>query len=113
MLGFAALKGDFLTTTVEDLVTKKNWNIYHDYHFGGYAKVTVELVDFINDFKAKTGILLDPIYTGKMMYGVMDLIKKGSFPKNTSILAIHTGGVQAIEGMNQLLLKKGLPQIQV
>lgn len=113
VLGFAALKGDFLTTTVEELVTKKNWEIYHDYHFGGYAKVNAELIAFINDFKNKTGILLDPIYTGKMMYGIMDLIKKRSFPKNTSILAIHTGGIQAIEGMNQLLFKKGLPQIEV
>lgn len=113
VIGFSALKGDFLSTTVEGLVAKQNWSINDDYHFGGYAKVTKELIDFINDFKSKTGVLLDPIYTGKMMYGIMDLIKKESFPKNTSILAIHTGGTQAIEGMNQLLLKKGLPLIQV
>jgi len=111
VIGFSALKGDFLKDDVAALVTKKNWTIQTDYHFGGYAKVTSELITFINDFKKNTGILLDPIYNGKMMYGIFDLIKKGYFPKNTSILAIHTGGLQAISGMNVLLKKKGLPTI--
>jgi len=111
VIGFSALKGDFLINDVAALVTKKNWTIQTDYHFGGYAKVTSELVTFINEFKQHTGILLDPIYNGKMMYGIFDLIKKGYFPENTSILAIHTGGLQAISGMNILLKKKGLPTI--
>jgi len=111
VMGFSALKGDFLKDDVAALVTKKNWTIQTDYHFGGYAKVNSELITFINDFKKNTGILLDPIYNGKMMYGIFDLIKKGYFPKNTSILAIHTGGIQAISGMNILLRKKGLPTI--
>jgi len=111
VIGFSALKGDFLKDDVAALVTKKNWNIQTNYHFGGYAKVNSELISFINDFKEHTGILLDPIYNGKMMYGIFDLIKKGYFPKNTSILAIHTGGLQAISGMNILLKKKGLPTI--
>lgn len=111
VIGFSALKGDFLKEDVSALVNKHNWDIQTSYHFGGYAKVTPELVDFINDFKRNTGVLLDPIYNGKMMYGIFDLIKKGYFPKNTSILAIHTGGLQAISGMNILLEKKGLPSI--
>jgi len=111
VIGFSALKGDFLKDDVAALVSKKSWTIQTDYHFGGYAKVTSELVTFINDFKKHTGILLDPIYNGKMMYGIFDLIKKGYFPENTSILAIHTGGLQAISGMNTVLKKKGLPTI--
>jgi len=111
VIGFSALKGDFLKNDVTALVAKNNWIIQTDYHFGGYAKVTSELVVFINEFKKNTGILLDPIYNGKMMYVIFDLIKKGYFPENTSILAIHTGGLQAISGMNILLKKKGLPTI--
>ena len=82
-----------------------------DYIFGGYAKVTESLIHFINDFKKQTGILLDPIYTGKMMYGLCNLIKKDFFPKGSAILAVHTGGLQGIDGMNLLLKKRGLPMI--
>ncbi len=111
VIGFSALKGDFLEKDVASLVLKNNWEIQTDYHFGGYAKVTSELIHFINDFKKDTGILLDPIYNGKMMFGIYDLIKKGYFKKNTSILAIHTGGLQAIQGINTLLKKKKMPFI--
>ena len=111
VIGFSALKGDFLKRDVASLVSKSNWEIQTDYHFGGYSKVTTELICFINDFKTQTGVLLDPIYNGKMMFGIYDLLKKGYFNKNTSILAIHTGGLQAIDGMNQLLNKKKMPLI--
>jgi len=111
VIGFSALKGDFFKNEVAALVAKNNWEIQTNYHFGGYAKITTELVSFINDFKSETGVQLDPIYNGKMMYGIYDLMKKGCFPKNTSILAIHTGGLQAIEGMNMILQKKGMPLI--
>jgi 1-aminocyclopropane-1-carboxylate deaminase len=113
ILGFSSLKGDFLKDDIAKLVTKNNWEILTDYHFGGYAKVTKELIDFINNFKSETKIKLDPIYNGKMMFGIYDLMKNGYFSKNTSILAIHTGGLQAIEGMNSLLKKKGLPLINI
>ena len=55
---------------------------------------------------------LDPIYTGKMVYGVLDLIKKGYFPKEAKILMIHTGGLQGIIGMNHVLEKKNMIKIQ-
>ena len=113
ILGFSSLKGDFLKDDVAKLVTKNNWEILTDYHFGGYAKVTKELIDFINNFKSETKIKLDPIYNGKMMFGIYDLMKNGYFSKTTSILAIHTGGLQAIEGMNSFLKKKGLPLINI
>jgi len=111
VLGFPALKGGFLKNEITKFAKKSNWNLVTDYHFGGYAKVSKELIDFINEFKDKNEIQLDPVYTGKMMYGVMDLIQKGFFPKGSKILAIHTGGLQGIKGMNKLLFKKNLPRV--
>lgn len=113
VLGFSALKGDFLKDDISDMVTKTNWEVITDYHFGGYAKVSNELIAFMNTFRLETGVLLDPIYNGKMLFGIYDLMKKGYFKKNTSILAIHTGGLQAISGMNKILSKKGLPLINI
>ncbi len=125
VIGFAALKGDFLENDVLELLKlaekddytegvlnlnpfgkgevfeqQKHWSINNDYHFNGYAKWTKPLIDFINDFKHQHAIALDPVYTGKMLYGVFDLIEKGFFPKNTTIVAVHTGGMQGIEGFN-------------
>ena len=111
VLGFSALKGAFQNQEVEKYTSKMNYKITDDYCFGGYAKIDTELICFINEFKEKTGIPLDPVYTGKMFYGIFDLIKKGYFKKNSNILAIHTGGLQGIGGMNTLLKKKNLPQI--
>ena len=113
ILGFPALKGDFLNAEIKKYTAKTNWELVNAYHFGGYAKVNQELVTFINDFKKKHDILLDPVYTGKMMFGLRDLIRNGFFSKNTRILAVHTGGLQGIAGMNQKLLKKGFPLIRM
>ena len=111
ILGFPALKGDFFKKEIVKFTDKSNWELITDYHFGGYAKVNKALIDFINEFKMETNIHLDPVYTGKMMFGIRDLIKKGFFPKGSKILAIHTGGLQGIEGMNKQLNKKNLPII--
>ena len=111
VLGFPALKGSFLKEDISKFVRKKNWNIITDYHFGGYGKVDVDLINFINQFKKDNNIQLDPVYTGKMMFGVYDLLKKGYFPKGSKVLAIHTGGLQGIVGMNYLLMKKNMPLI--
>ncbi len=111
VLGFSALKGTFQSSEVDKYTTKTNYKIIDDYCFGGYAKIDAQLVRFINDFKEKTGIPLDPVYTGKMLFGIFDLINKGVLKDNSRILAIHTGGLQGITGMNQLLKKKNLPQI--
>lgn len=111
ILGFPALKGDFLRPEIERFSKKNNWELITNYHFGGYAKVDAKLIDFMNDFRSKYGILLDPVYTAKMMYGIFDLLENGYFLKNTRILAIHTGGLQGISGMNQVLKMKNLPPI--
>lgn len=107
VLGFPALKGSFLKEDIRKFANKDNWNLINAYHFGGYAKINEELVAFINTFKEDYNIPLDPIYTGKMMYGIFDMIKKGYFPSGSKILAIHTGGLQGIEGMNKRLKAKG------
>lgn len=111
ILGFPAVKGDFLSAEVARFSKKDNWKLIHDYHFGGYGKVNKELIEFMNCFRRKYGILLDPVYTGKMMFGIFDMASKGYFKENTRILAIHTGGLQGIAGMNKLLKSKNLPSI--
>ena len=79
ILGFPALKGDFLSTNISKFVTKNNWEIITDYHFGGYAKVNKELIDFINQFNQDYNIPLDPVYTGKLMFGVIKMIEANYF----------------------------------
>lgn len=113
ILGFPALKGDFLNEDIRKFVREGDWQLQTDYHFGGYAKVSAELIDFINTFKRDTHIPLDPVYTGKLVYGILDLVKKNRFKRNTKILAIHTGGLQGRAGMNRKLKKKNLPLIQL
>ena len=107
-IGFAVLKNaSFLISNVANLLTDykygngDNWSINLDYHFGGYARLKPELINFIETFESKTNIKLEPIYTGKMFYGIYDLISKSYFPSGTKILAIHTGGLQGIRGLKQ------------
>jgi len=109
VLGFPALKGDFLQDEIRNFVRQDNWELITDYHFGGYGKVTNDLIDWINQFYEQTQIPLDPVYTGKMVFGIVDLIAKNYFPENAKILLIHTGGLQGIQGMNLKLKNKGLP----
>lgn len=112
VLGFPALKNNFLQQDIRRFANQENWKLITDYHFGGYGKINSELVTFINTFKKNHKIPLDPIYTGKMMYGILDLVEKGFFPKGSKVLAIHTGGLQGIDGMNKLLKRKKLPLIE-
>lgn len=73
--------------------------LHTDYHFGGYAKTKPELIDFMKSFVSSQGVLIDPIYTAKMMYAIDDLSKKNYFRKEEKIMAIHTGGLMGILGM--------------
>ena len=104
-IGFSSLKGDdTLTEKVNELVKAyigvefTNFCINFDYHFAGYAKVKPDLIEFIKHFKNKFGIRLEPVYTGKMFYGLFDLIQKDYFPKGSRIVALHTGGLQGLSG---------------
>lgn len=107
ILGFPALKdSDFLNDEINRYVNRSNWELIQEYHFGGYGKVCPELINFTNDFKNATNIQLDPVYTSKMLFGVSAMAKAGYFPKGSRVLAIHTGGSQGIEGMNERLKRK-------
>lgn len=107
-IGFSALKGeDTLTDKVHELVYEftearyDNFTVNFDYHFGGYAHVNDELINFIKDFKTKHNIQLEPVYTGKMMYGIYDMLKNGKFERGSTIIALHTGGLQGLSGYSK------------
>jgi 1-aminocyclopropane-1-carboxylate deaminase len=99
ILGFSILKNNAsIEQEIQSLLTeenrKKKYSVNHDYHFGGYAKNSPALIDFMNEFYWQTNIPTDFVYTGKMMYGIHDLISKNFFPKGSRILIIHSGGLQ-------------------
>lgn len=103
---FPALKGGgFLEEVISNLVFEysvkhfSNWSLNKDYHFGGFAKLTKELVEFTKDFKKLNSFELDYIYTNKMMFGIAELIKGGYFKSGETIVAIHSGGLQGNFGM--------------
>ena len=75
-----------------------SWQLWPDFHFGGFGKFNQELIDFMKAFTNATGVPLDPVYTGKMMFGLHQKIGQGYFKESDQILAIHTGGLQGIEG---------------
>lgn len=101
VIGFSALKGgSFLRRDVEALLTQSrdNWDIVTDYHFGGFAKTRSELFEFIEDFSKKSSIQLEPVYTGKMLYGIYDLLNKGFFKPGQRVIVLHSGGLQGNRG---------------
>ena len=110
VLGFSALRAD-LREAVKKYTRKTNWRLFPENDFKGFAKINPQLVSFINGFYGEYDILLDPIYTGKMMLKLFKAIKGGFFQKNTRILVVHTGGLQGVAGMNRKLSKKGLATI--
>lgn len=93
--GIVVLKGaEYLENEIDALLSpEKSYKLHHSFHFGGYGKFNAETLGFIKEFSQQTGILLDPIYTAKMMMGIIDLAKADYFEPNTKILAIHTGGL--------------------
>lgn len=97
IIGFPVLKdGEFLKEEIERLLLKPhtNWKLNTNYHFGGYAKKPQELIEFMKSFELKHGIKLDPVYTGKMVYGILHLIILRYFLKGTCILVLHSGGLK-------------------
>lgn len=97
VLGFPALKGDFLFQDIQKWTKNDRWDLVTDYHFGGYAKINTQLKQFMHHFSKKYLITLDPVYTSKLFFGVFDLISKGYFKPNSKILLIHTGGLQGLQ----------------
>ncbi|MFU8924961.1 1-aminocyclopropane-1-carboxylate deaminase/D-cysteine desulfhydrase [Acinetobacter puyangensis] len=95
VIGFSALKGDFLKAEIRQWTTKNNWSVYSEETFGGYGKFNTTLTDFIHAIQQQYEVPLEPIYTGKAFYQLYKLIQENHFPASTRILFIHTGGLQA------------------
>ncbi|WP_316805519.1 1-aminocyclopropane-1-carboxylate deaminase/D-cysteine desulfhydrase [Pedobacter nototheniae] len=94
--------GDFIKDEIEKYVSiSENLVLHADYHFGGYAKTTPELIEFIKVFTAHTGLLIDPVYTAKMFFSIIDLQQKNVIDADAKILAVHTGGLLGILGMKE------------
>ncbi|MGV3762768.1 1-aminocyclopropane-1-carboxylate deaminase/D-cysteine desulfhydrase [Parapedobacter sp.] len=105
--GVAVLAGgDFITDAARALYPGERFDrlVGHmDYHFGGYAKTSPVLNGFIRQFTAQTGILIEPVYTGKLLYAVFDLAKRNYFNAGERLLVIHTGGLTGILGLHEQL----------
>lgn len=111
-MGFVMLKDqNYLNEDIKNLIepSKNEYYLDRNYHFGGFGKTSDELIQFMNEFYEQTKIKLDPIYTGKLIFGLIDKIKKGDFPMGSKIIAIHTGGIQGIDGFNEMQTKKNKP----
>jgi 1-aminocyclopropane-1-carboxylate deaminase/D-cysteine desulfhydrase-like pyridoxal-dependent ACC family enzyme len=114
-LGFVALKGgEYLEGVIAKLMTplslrnasptgetKQRFRLIHDYHLGAFAKVTPELRAFKKDFENRNGFELDYVYTAKMFFGIYDLIEKNYFKQGSTIVAVHTGGLQGNAGFKE------------
>lgn len=97
IVGFSSLKGgSFLEEEIRPWLKHgmRNWKVETEYHFGGYGKMKNELMEFIAEFEELNRIPLDPVYTGKMMFGIFDLLKNQGFEPGSKILILHTGGLQ-------------------
>ncbi len=109
-IGISALKGaDFLNENVSKFIKDYsgknyyNWKIKQDYHFGGFAKTKPEQIAYMKEFEKLNNIQLDPIYTSKMIYGIYDMINNGEIKEATTVIALHTGGLQGRRGKEKVL----------
>jgi 1-aminocyclopropane-1-carboxylate deaminase len=114
LIGFSVLKNaHYLNDEVVDYLLgmghtqKSNWDIQHGFHCGGYAKVNMALANFMQWFESMHSIPIEPIYSGKMFYGLYQLLQQGSdiFPHGSRVVAIHTGGLQGLRGMEKIMQK--------
>lgn len=115
-LGFVAIRqGEYLEGSIAQLMTplsqtasprkgetRTTFKLIHDYHFGGFAKVTPQLRAFKKTFEAQNGFELDFVYTSKMLFGIFELMEKNYFKPGTRIVAVHTGGLQGNAGFTEL-----------
>lgn len=112
VLGFKAVKDESLEKRILNFSKRQNFTIF-DASDGGFGKITDENIRFINKFYQDFGIILEPVYTGKMLRKIFELIEEDYFPENSKILAFHTGGLQGIKGANEMLKKKNRNLIKV
>ncbi|MBV6645998.1 MAG: pyridoxal-phosphate dependent enzyme [Cyclobacteriaceae bacterium] len=106
VLGFSAVKGQFIVEEVADLLKNNripwgNYKVETQFHFGGYGKFDDTLIDFMGNFYHENNLVLEPIYTGKMFFGVWEMIKNEQIASGNKILMLHTGGLQGVLGFNE------------
>lgn len=99
LIGISSMKGNIdLKNKIESLLSSEkklqNITLFHDYHFGGYAKHPKELIDFMNRMYNDHNLPTDIVYTSKALYATFDLIEKNYFLPSSKILVIHSGGLQ-------------------
>ncbi|MBW8523996.1 1-aminocyclopropane-1-carboxylate deaminase/D-cysteine desulfhydrase [Chryseobacterium chendengshani] len=105
VIGFKVVEDASLEQKISELTSKRNFYLT-DADLGGYGKINDDNIRFINDFKTNFEIPLDPVYTGKMMQKVFEMIDADYFSAGSKILCFHTGGLQGVEGANLLLEKQ-------
>lgn len=96
VLGFGVLNGVGQLPLVAGLPHRQPggvWDVF-EYALGGYARTPDFLLPFIRDVERQTGVRLEQVYTGKMLYGIYDLARQGYFEPGATVVAIHTGGLQ-------------------
>ena len=107
ILGFSVVKGNHsLEGDISRCLSDRGntpWRIAHDYHCGGFGKLSRELVAFMDDWKNHSDIPLEPLYTGKMFYGLFEMIRADTFPPGSTIVALHSGGLQGLRGMESTM----------
>ncbi|MDO5510202.1 MAG: pyridoxal-phosphate dependent enzyme [Weeksellaceae bacterium] len=95
IIGVSVLKGaTYLLEEMAQYASLDNLEFVQDYHFGGYGKFNKELIKFVQEFHSQHKVWLEPIYTGKMMYGVYEMLQESKFPSGSKVLVVHTGGLQ-------------------
>jgi len=99
IIGVPILNGGFLKSEIQKLLSNPsdNWQLLLDYHQGGYAKTNPHLQKFMEEM-GQSGLPTEHVYSGKLFWAVADLVKKGFFEKESTVLVLHTGGLQAIGG---------------
>jgi 1-aminocyclopropane-1-carboxylate deaminase len=105
ILGIAVLKqAEYLLTDVKQLLPDfakghNNWQLLTKFHRGGYGKINNKDIERLKQINQQTGIVFEPVYSGKMMLALCELIEQGYFHANERIVLVHTGGLQGLGGM--------------
>jgi 1-aminocyclopropane-1-carboxylate deaminase len=103
VIGISSMKNNYsLKQETEKFLSEENkmrFGLIHDYHFGGYAKYTQQLIDFMNEWYRQTNIPSDFVYSGKLFFAVNDLLEKNCFPPGSKLLVMHSGGLQGNQSL--------------
>ena len=77
------------------------FKIVYEYTFGGFAKLHPPVMAFVRSFYQETNILLDPVYTAKMLFGIYQMLDQGAFQPGSTVVMLHTGGIQGWKGFRE------------